>query len=152
MNHTSFKICYKKKGKECSSGNALEREVKKRSFLVWDKKQTNKLIFSGCCANPQNLQQKPQPLLPLQQLQHQWHKERWLWRFCLMWFGIIHDSIDISWCATTGVSLLPASSGSCTPVNGSAELSRMQIKASTSVTATAMLNAFILAGVKWFSY
>lgn len=36
---------------------------------------------------PQNLQQKPQPLLPLQQLQHTWHKDRWLWRFCLVWLG-----------------------------------------------------------------
>lgn len=34
-----------------------------------------------------------------------------------------------------------------TPVNGMAELCRTQIKASTSVTATAMLNAFILGEV-----
>lgn len=41
-----------------------------------------------------------------------------------------------------------------TPVIGLAELSRVQIKASTSVTATAMLNAFIFRGegFKWFSY
>lgn len=37
-------------------------------------------------------------------------------------------------------------SQSLTLVNGLAELSRMQIKASTSVTATAMLNAFIFQG------
>lgn len=44
-------------------------------------------------------------------------------------------------------------SQSLTLVNGLAELSRMQIKASTSVTATAMLNAFIFqggeGGFKW---
>lgn len=53
-----------------------EKRLRKDHSLESDDER-NKLTFCGWRGNPQNLQQKPQPLLR-QHLQHQRHKERWL--------------------------------------------------------------------------
>lgn len=56
------------------------------AIFLWSVKNHDKLGL--CDRTPQNLQQNPQPLFPLQQLQHKVQKCRWLWRFSLMWLGI----------------------------------------------------------------
>lgn len=79
----------------------LQRRKSGNGHFSGSDNKRNKLIFCGRGGNLQNLQQKPQPLLPLQQLQHKTHRDRWLWRFCLMWFGICARRQETwAWCSS----------------------------------------------------